>query len=73
MELLFLVLLVPIFWLLLLPSRLAGAAKRHRFTGAGIIAALLVVGYFTMQIIAAQPEQRADYTHGDAALRAMLE
>ena len=72
MELLFLVLLVPIFWLVMLPSRLAGAAKRHRFTGAGIIAALLVVGYFTMQILAAQPP-RTDYTQGDATLRAMLE
>ncbi len=73
MELLLIILLVPIFWLVLLPSRLAGAVKRHRFTGAGIVAALLVVGYFTMQIIAAQPEKRADYTQGDAALRAMLE
>jgi D-alanyl-lipoteichoic acid acyltransferase DltB (MBOAT superfamily) len=73
MELLFLILLVPVIWLVMLPARLAGAAKRHRFTGFGIIAALAVVGYFTMQILAAQPEPRADYTHGDAALRAMLE
>ena len=73
MELLFLLLLVPIFWLLLLPARLAGAVKRHRFSGAGLIGAILVFGYLTVYALAPAADVKTDYSEGDATLRAMLE
>lgn len=72
MELLFLLLLIPILWLVLLPSRIAGTLKRHRFAGAGVLAAIALGGY-VMLLMNHPAEAPADYAQGDAALRAMLE
>ena len=44
MELLFLLLLIPIVWLLMLPSRIAGLLKRHRLAGAGVLAVVALGG-----------------------------
>ena len=72
MELLFLLLLVPVVWLMLLPSRIAGTVRRHRVAGAGILA-VAAVGGFLMLSLNRPPEVPTDYAQGDAALRAMLE
>lgn len=72
MELLLLLLLIPIVWLLLLPSRIAGTLKRHRFAGAGVLAAVALGGFLLLQLNH-PAEIPADYAQGDAALRAMLE
>jgi hypothetical protein len=73
MELLLLLLIVPIAWLVLLPSRIAGAARRYRFAGVGVLLVLLIGGWFAIQALAVAPESRADYAAGDSALRALLE
>jgi uncharacterized SAM-binding protein YcdF (DUF218 family) len=72
MELLFLLLLIPLVWLLLLPSRLAGTLRRHRITGAGVLALIAVAG-FLMLLLNRPADVPTDYAQGDAALRAMLE
>jgi hypothetical protein len=72
MELLFLLLLIPVVWLLLLPSRIAGTLRRHRVTAAGIFA-IVATGGFLILLLNHPAEKPADYAQGDAALRAMLE
>jgi len=72
MELLFLLLLIPVVWLMLLPSRIAGTMRRHRVTGAGVLA-IAAIGGFLMLSLNRPAEPPADYAQGDAALRAMLE
>lgn len=72
MELLFLLLLIPVVWLLLLPSRIAGLMKRHRFAGAGVLAVVALGGYLILSLNH-PAETPADYAQGDAALRVMLE
>lgn len=72
MELLFLLLLVPVFWLLVLPSRIAGTLRRHRVTAAGLLAIVAVAG-FVVLILNHPADKPADYARGDATLRAMLE
>lgn len=72
MELLFLLLLVPIVWLLLLPGRIAKRVRKYRFAGAGVLAAVLVAGWFGMQAISGPPPVKLDYSAGDSELRAML-
>lgn len=72
MELLFLLLLIPVIWLMLLPSRLAGAVRRHRFTGAGVLAAVALGGFLLLQLNHPAPPP-TDYAPGDATLRALLE
>ncbi len=70
-ELLFLLLLVPVLWLMLLPSRIAGTMKRYRFAGAGVLVVVALGGFLMLTL--KQPEAPVDYAQGDAALRAMLE
>jgi hypothetical protein len=70
-ELLFLLLLVPVLWLMLLPSRIAGTMKRYRFAGAGVLVVVALGGFLMLTL--KQPEATVDYAQGDAALRAMLE
>lgn len=72
MELLFLLLLIPVVWLVLLPSRIAGTLKRHRFTGAVVLTVFALGGYLIL-LLNHPAEVPADYAQGDAALRAMLE
>ncbi len=73
MELLLLLLLVPIAWLVLLPSRIAKHARRYRFTGAGLIAGIAVAAWIGIQMFtAAPPQQKVDYAAGDPELRAIL-
>jgi hypothetical protein len=72
MELLLLLLLVPIFWLLLLPGRIAKRARKYRFTGAGILAGALVAGWIGIQAFSGPPPAKVDYTAGDTELRAIL-
>jgi len=72
MELLFLLLLIPVVWLMLLPSRIVGTVKRHRFAAAGVLAAVAAGGFLLVQLNH-PADAPADYAHGDAALRAMLE
>ncbi len=72
MELLFLLLLIPVVWLMLLPSRIAGTLKRHRFAGAGVLAAIAIGGYLMLQLNH-PAETPTDYAQGDATLRALLE
>lgn len=72
MELLFLLLLVPVIWLLMLPSRIAGMLKRHRFAGAGVLAVVALGGYLVLTLNH-RADAPADYAQGDAALRALLE
>lgn len=72
MELLFLLLLIPVVWLLMLPSRIAGLLKRHRLARAGVLAVVALGGYLVLAL--SHPANTpADYAQGDAALRAMLE
>lgn len=72
MELLFLLLLIPVVWLLMLPSRIAGLLKRHRLAGAGVLAVVALGGYLVLAL--SHPANTpADYAEGDAALRAILE
>lgn len=72
MELLLLLLLIPVLWLVMLPSRIAGTLRRHRFAGAGVLG-VIAVGGFVMLQLNHPAEPTADYSPGDAALRAMLE
>lgn len=71
MELLFLLLLVPIAWLLL-PGRLAKRARKYRFTGAGILVGALIAGWIGIQAFSGPPQQKVDYAEGDDQLRAIL-
>lgn len=71
MELLFLLLLIPVVWLMLLPARIAGTVRRYRFAGAGVLAAIAVGGL--LLLLLTHPQPVTDYAQGDAALRAMLE
>lgn len=72
MELLFLLLLIPVVWLLLLPGRLAKRARKYRFTGAGILVGVLVAGWIGMQSLSKPPAETVDYAAGDSDLRAIL-
>lgn len=72
MELLFLLLLIPVVWLLLLPGRLAKRARKYRFTGAGILVGVLVAGWIGIQAFSGSPQQKVDYAEGDDQLRAIL-
>lgn len=72
MELLLLLLLVPIAWLLMLPGRVAKRLRKYRFTGAGILAGVLVVGWIGMQVFSGPPPVKQDYSAGDTELRALL-
>ena len=72
MELLFLLLLIPVVWLMLLPSRIAGTVRRYRFAGAGVLAVVALGGFLLLQLNH-PPEPPVDYAQGDAALRAMLQ
>jgi hypothetical protein len=72
MELLFLLLLIPIIWLLLLPGRIAKRARRYRFTGAGILVGALVAGWIGLHALSGPPHQKIDYADGDDQLRAIL-
>ena len=72
MELLFLLLLIPIVWLLLLPGRIAKRARRYRFTGAGILVGVLVAGWIGVQAFSPPPNAKADYSAGDSEVRALL-
>jgi len=71
-ELLFLLLLVPVLWLMLLPARIAGTFRRYRFAGAGVLV-VVALGGFLMLTLKQPSEAPVDYAQGDAALRAMLE
>ena len=73
MELLFLLLLVPIAWLMLLPRRVAGAVRRFRMPTAGILAGILLLGFVLMRAAPPAAEPPTDYTLGDTALRALIE
>jgi len=72
MELLFLLLLIPAAWLLLLPGRLAKRARKYRFTGAGILLGVLVAGWVGMQAMSKPQAETVDYAAGDSDLRAIL-
>lgn len=72
MELLFLLLLVPIFWLVMLPRRLVGAARRHRFALAGIVLLVLASGWLSVTYFSPRPNP-VNYAQGDETLRAMLD
>jgi hypothetical protein len=72
MELLFLLLLVPVIWLMLLPSRIAGTLRRHRYASAAIVIAVLAGGILLLQLNH-KPDVPTDYARGDTALRALLE
>lgn len=71
MELLFLLLLIPVVWLVWLPARIVGALRRRRVASAGILAVVAIGGF--LMLLLSQPEVRVDYAQGDATLRAMLE
>ena len=73
MELLFLLLLVPIAWLMLLPRRVAGAVRRFRMPTAGILAGILLLGFVLLRAPTPAPEPPTDYSVGDTALRALIE
>ncbi len=72
MELLFLLLLIPVAWLLLLPKRLARRARKYRFTGAGILLGVMVAGWVGVQAMSKPPVETVDYSAGDSDLRAIL-
>jgi hypothetical protein len=72
MELLFLLLLIPVVWLLLLPGRLAKRARKYRFTGAGILVGALLAGWIGVQALSKPPVETVDYAAGDSDLRAIL-
>jgi ferric-dicitrate binding protein FerR (iron transport regulator) len=72
MELLFLLLLIPVVWLMLLPSRVASTLKRHRYASAAAVAAIALGGLLLLQLNP-PTEGPADYAQGDTALRALLE
>ncbi|MBN9360196.1 MULTISPECIES: hypothetical protein [unclassified Devosia] len=72
MELLFLLLLIPVAWLLLLPGRIAKRARKYRFTGAGILLGALVAGWVGVQAMSKPPVEAVDYAAGDSDLRAIL-
>jgi ferric-dicitrate binding protein FerR (iron transport regulator) len=72
MELLLLLLLVPIAWLVLLPSRIASHVRRYRFTGAGLLAGAAVAAWVGFQFLAPSQQQKIDYAAGDTELRAIL-
>ena len=55
MELLFLLLLIPVAWLLLLPGRIAKRARKYRFTGAGILVGVLIAGWIGVQAMSKPP------------------
>ena len=72
MELLFLLLLTPLVWLLLLPSRVASTLKRHRYASAAVLVAIALGGLLLSQLDPPANE-RVDYALGDTALRALLD
>ena len=72
MELLFLLLLIPVFWLVMLPRRLVGAARRHRFALAGIVLLVLATGWLSANYFTPRPNP-VNYAQGDETLRAMLD
>lgn len=72
MELLLLLLAVPLLWFALWPARAYGRLRRHPLAGAGILAALVVVGWVATGGLR-EPPPPADYAVGDGQLRAMLE
>ena len=72
MELLFLLLLIPVVWLMLLPSRVASTLKRHRYASAAVVAAIALGGLLLLQLTP-PTEGPTDYAQGDPALRALLE
>jgi hypothetical protein len=72
MELLFLLLLIPVFWLIMLPRRLVGAARRHRFALAGIVLLVLATGWLSVTYFTPPPNP-VNYAQGDETLRAMLD
>lgn len=72
MELLFLLLLIPLFWLVMLPRRLVGVARRHRFALAGVALLVLASGWLSTTYFTPRANP-VNYAEGDETLRAMLE
>lgn len=72
MDLLFLLLLVPAFWLIMLPRRLAGAARRHRFTLTGVLLLVLATGWISANYLTPRLDP-VDYASSDETLRALLD
>ncbi len=73
LELLLLLLAVPLLWFALWPARAFSRVRRHRLAGAGLVAALLVVGWLVVGALRPAPPATADYAAGDVQLRAMLD
>jgi hypothetical protein len=83
MELLFLVLLLPVFWFLLFPPRLFAPVRRTPFGALGIVGVVLIIGWFGLKLFGqpaspavgpeAVPVATADYAAADASLRALIE
>jgi hypothetical protein len=72
MELLLLLLAVPFIWMLLLPVRVMGRARRLPIRSFGIVALVVVGGVLIISTTNSEAPP-TDYAAGDAALRAMLE
>jgi hypothetical protein len=72
MELLFLLLLIPLVWLLMLPSHIVSVLKRHRYATAAVLAAIALGGLLLSQLTPPANE-RVDYALGDTAVRALIE
>ncbi len=73
MELLLLLLVLPLAWLLLLPRRVAGVARRFSVPGFGILIGAVVLGFIMLRAAPPAPETITDYAAGDTALRVLLE
>jgi hypothetical protein len=72
-ELLLLLLAVPILWLLLLPARVVGRARKLPLAGPGVLAIIVVAGWFTYGALQGERTEAGDYAPGDTALRAILD
>lgn len=73
MEFLLLLLVLPLIWLVRLPVRVIGTARRHPYVSAALALGMLATALLGFQVLDPSAGLKTDYAPGDATLRAMLE
>ena len=63
---------LPLIRLLLLPARVVGTVRRLPIGQVAIIGAVLIAGWFVLDVVSNPKESTGRYSRGDAEMRKLL-